>query len=246
MVRKEGEKLNALEIELLYNMVCSGYAQTTNSSNTLNGKEELFISSQTRPLGAEMAGLGICVDVLLFTACKREAELIGRACIHAFSLSLALSSILWGQIIFWSCASCPCWNGRGKWTCSCLKPAPDKVIMSYIMPHWDFFIMQSSREKKNGGMKHKQELKWEWDKWLQCYQPSCSILYHPSGLSHKSPAISADGLLWWSEKMHTEAICQFKLRGNIPPHIYKLECNSIKKIKSNKERKIILYILIFF
>lgn len=195
MVRKEGEKLNALEMELLYNMICSGYAQTTNSSNTLNGKEELFISSQTRPLGAEMAGIGICVDVLLFTACKREAELIGRACIHAFSLSLALSSILWGQIIFWSCASCPCWNGRGKWTCSCLKPAPDKVIMSYIMPHWDFFIMQSSREKKNGGMKHKQELKWEWDKWLQCYQPSCSILYHPSGLSHKSPAISADGLL---------------------------------------------------
>lgn len=88
MVRKEGEKLNALEMELLYNMVCS---QTTNSSNTLNGKEELFISSQTRPLGAEMAGLGICVDVLLFTACKREAELIGRACIHAFSLSLARS-----------------------------------------------------------------------------------------------------------------------------------------------------------
>lgn len=93
------KKLNALEMELLYNMVCSGYAQTTNSSNTLNGKEELFISSQTCPLG-EMAGLGICVDVLLFTACKREAELIGRACIHAFSRSLALSSILWGKIIF--------------------------------------------------------------------------------------------------------------------------------------------------
>lgn len=196
MVRKEGEKLNALEMELLYNMVCSGYALTTNSSNTLNGKEELFISSQTHPLGAEMAGVGICVDVLRFTACKREAELIGRACIHAFSLSrsLALSSIPWGKIIFWSCASCPCWNGRGKWTCSCLKPAPDKVIMSYIMPHWDFFIMQSSRGKKNGGMKHKQELKWEWDKWLQRYQPSCSTSYHPSGRSHKSPAISADGL----------------------------------------------------
>lgn len=91
MVRKEGEKLNALEMELLYNMVCSGYALTTNSSNTLNGKEELFISSQTHPLGAEMAGVGICVDVLLFTACKREAELLGRACIHAFSLSLTRS-----------------------------------------------------------------------------------------------------------------------------------------------------------
>lgn len=96
MVRKEGKKLNALEMELLYNMVCSGYAQTTNSSNTLNGKEELFISSQTRPLGAEMAGLGISVDVLLFTACKREAELIGRACIHAFSLSSSLYPLFSG------------------------------------------------------------------------------------------------------------------------------------------------------
>lgn len=96
MVRKEGKKLNALEMELLYNMVCSGYAQTTNSSNTLNGKEELFISSQTRPLGAEMAGLGISVDVLLFTACKREAELIGRACIHAFSLSRSLYPLFSG------------------------------------------------------------------------------------------------------------------------------------------------------
>lgn len=86
-----GGGLNALEMELLYNMVCSGYAETTNSSDTLNGKEDLLISSQTHPFGTEMAGVGICVDVLLFTACKREAELIGRACIHAFSLSLSHS-----------------------------------------------------------------------------------------------------------------------------------------------------------
>lgn len=150
---------------------------------------------------------------------------------HAYMHSLSLSSILWGKIIFWSCASCPCWNDRGKWTCSCLKPAQDKVIMSYIMPHWDFLIMQSSREKKNGGMKHKQELKWEWDKWLLCYQPSCSTSYHPSGLSHKSPAISVDGLLESYEKMHTEAMCWKNLRQNIRYHLRSFYLNITSKIK---------------
>lgn len=117
--------------------------QTAISSNALNGKQELFISLQTHPLGMRGWFGRLRVGVVLLNAVGRSAE-PHRLTGHAHTCS---TSCLLGIIIFWCSArvSSPCWSRGEKWTSSCLKSAPDKEIMFYTVPRWDFFIMQNNR-----------------------------------------------------------------------------------------------------